>query len=130
VLLDGAPHAVQSARIQGQVVLLKLTDIADRDAAAVLRGKDVLISRDDAVKLPPGEFYWHQVIGLSVVDQTTNTTLGTVHDILETGANDVYVVKTPLGKEVLIPAIKDVVKSIDPERGRMLIEPLPGMISA
>jgi 16S rRNA processing protein RimM len=130
VLLDGAPHAVQSARIQGQVVLLKLTDITDRDAAAILRGKDVLISTDDAVKLPAGEFYWHQVIGLSVVDQTTNTTLGTVHDILETGANDVYVVKTPLGKEVLIPAIKDVVKSIDLETGRMLIEPLPGMISA
>jgi 16S rRNA processing protein RimM len=130
VLLDGAPHVVQSARIQGQVVLLKLTNIADRDAAAVLRGKDLLISKDDAVKLPPGEFYWHQVIGLSVVDQTTKTTLGTVHDILETGANDVYVVKTPLGKEVLIPAIKDVVKSIDPDTGRMLIEPLPGMISA
>jgi 16S rRNA processing protein RimM len=129
VLIDGAPHSIQNARVQGQTVLLKLVDIVDRDAAALLRGKDVLIRSEDAVKLPEGEFYWHQVIGLAVVDVTTHTTLGTVQDILETGANDVYVVKTPLGKEVLIPAIKDVVKTIDPSAGHMLIEPLPGMIT-
>jgi 16S rRNA processing protein RimM len=129
LLIDAAPHTVQIARIQGNTVLLKLVDVSDRDAAEVLRGKDVLIPREDAVKLPKGEYFWHQVIGLTVIDTSTDQVLGRVSEILETGANDVYIVKTPLGKEILVPAIKDVVQSIEPEQGRMLIVPLPGMIS-
>lgn len=130
VLLDGAPRTVQAARIQGNIVLLKLAGIADRETAASLRGKEVLIRREDAVKLPQGEFYWHEVIGLLVVNATNSEELGHVTDIIETGANDVYVVKPSTGKEILVPAIKDVVKSIDPNAGRMLIEPLPGMLPA
>jgi 16S rRNA processing protein RimM len=129
VLLDGSAHTVRSARIEGHTVLLKLADIADRDAAAAYRGKDVLIRSEDAVKLPEGEFYWHQVIGLTVIDTTTRRELGQVADILETGANDVYVVKTANGKEVLIPAIKDVIHAIEPDQGRILVTPLPGMIT-
>jgi 16S rRNA processing protein RimM len=110
--------------------LLRLAEVSDRDAAETLRGKDVLIRQEDAVKLPRGEFYWHEVIGLSVLDATTQQVLGTVVDILETGANDVYVVRSPLGKEILVPAIKDVVKSIDPTSGVMVIEPLAGMLPA
>jgi 16S rRNA processing protein RimM len=130
VIIDAAEHVVQAGRIQGQIVLLKLADLPDRDAAEALRGKDVVIRREDAVKLPKGQFYWHEVIGLTVIDSTTNQPLGQVAEILETGANDVYIVKTPLGKEILVPAIKDVVQSIDPDAGQMLIVPLPGMISA
>ena len=128
LLLDGAAHVVQAGRIQGQVVLLKLADVADRDVAETFRGKDVLIRTEDAISLPSGEFYWHQVIGLDVVDATSQSSLGRVSDILETGANDVYVVKTSSGRELLIPAIKDVVKDIDPGLGRILVEPLPGML--
>jgi 16S rRNA processing protein RimM len=130
LLLDGAARVVQSARIQGQVVLLRLEDIADRTTADTLRGKDVLIQADQAVKLPKGEFYWHQVIGLEVIDATTRASLGRVSDILETGANDVYLVKTPHGQELLIPAIKDVVKDIDPALGHIVVQPLPGMLPA
>jgi 16S rRNA processing protein RimM len=130
LLLGGAVHTVQSARIQGNIVLLKFADIIDRETAGTFRGTEVLIRTEDAVKLPKGEFYWHEVIGLSVLDATTQQVLGSVTDIIETGANDVYVVKPPIGKEILIPAIKDVVKSIEPSEGRMLIEPLPGMLPA
>jgi 16S rRNA processing protein RimM len=130
VLLDGAPHVVQAGRIQGEIVLLRLEDIADRTSAEKFRGKDVLIHAEDAVSLPKGQFYWHQVIGLDVIDTTTGASLGAVSDILETGANDVYVVKAPGGREILVPAIKDVVKDIDPTLGRILVEPLPGMLPA
>jgi 16S rRNA processing protein RimM len=130
LLIADAPVTVAGARIQGQTVLLRLAEVSDRDAAETLRGKDVLIRQEDAVKLPRGEFYWHEVIGLSVLDATTQQVLGTVVDILETGANDVYVVRSPLGKEILVPAIKDVVKSIDPTSGVMVIEPLAGMLPA
>jgi 16S rRNA processing protein RimM len=129
VLIDGEEHVVQAGRIQGHVVLLKLAELADRDAAEALRGKDVVIRREDAVQLPKGQFYWHEVIGLTVIDTSTEQPLGRVTEILETGANDVYIVKPPHGREILIPAIKDVVKSIEPDKGQMLIVPLPGMIS-
>jgi 16S rRNA processing protein RimM len=118
---------IQAARVQGTTVLLKLEDIADRNAAESLRFQDVEVPTEQAVRLPRGQFYWHQVIGLQVELAATHEPLGTVSDILETGANDVYIVKSPKG-ELLIPAIKEVVKRIDPEAGRMLIEPLPGML--
>ena len=127
VLIDGESHVIQGARLQGRFVLLKLEDVADRDTAEALRNKDVQIRAEDAVALPRGQFYWHQVIGLRVEDTSTHQPIGTVADILETGANDVYVVRGERG-EILVPAIKDVVKEIDPAAGRMLIEPLPGML--
>jgi 16S rRNA processing protein RimM len=130
ILLDGAAHVIQAGRIQGEIVLLRLEDLADRTSAEKFRGKDVLIHAEDAVSLPNGQFYWHQVIGLDVIDATTGASLGAVSDILETGANDVYVVKAPGGREILVPAIKDVVKDIDPALGRILVEPLPGMLPA
>jgi 16S rRNA processing protein RimM len=129
VIINGEEHIVQAGRIQGQIVLLKLAEVTDRDAAETLRGKDVLIRREDAVQLPKGQFFWHEVIGLTVIDSTTDQPLGRVAEILETGANDVYIVKSAVGKEILVPAIKDVVKSIEPDTGRMLIVPLPGMIT-
>jgi 16S rRNA processing protein RimM len=127
VLISGQDHVVQAARIQGDQVLLKLEDIADRDTAAAFRGADVEVPADNGLKLPKGQFYWHQVIGLQVEDATTHEQLGEVADIIETGANDVYIVKGPRG-EILIPAIKDVLKLIEPEKGRMLVQPLPGML--
>ncbi len=127
VVLDGVPHTIQTARVHGMTVLLKLEDVGDRDAAAALRGKEIQIRAEDAVALPKGQFFWHQVIGLQVEDATTHEPLGEVTDILETGANDVYVVRGGRG-EILVPAIKDVVKQIDPAAGRMLIQPLPGLL--
>jgi 16S rRNA processing protein RimM len=127
VLIDGGSHTIQAARVQGTTVLLKLADVADRDAAETFRNKEVLIRTADAIALPHGQFYWHQVIGLRVEDATSHRPFGQITDIIETGANDVYVVKGPSG-EILVPAIKDVVKDIDPEAGRMLIQPLPGML--
>ncbi len=127
VVIKGEAHKIQGARIQGGTVLLKLEDIQDRDTAAALRGAEVEVPTQDAVSLPKGQFYWHQVIGLRVEDATSHEPLGEVTDIIETGANDVYIVRGPKA-EILVPAIKDVVKNIDPTEGRMLIQPLPGML--
>ena len=79
----------------------------------------------EAWKLPRGRFYWHQIVGLRVVT-TEGEEIGTVSEILETGANDVYVVKGS-GGERLIPAIKQVVTEIAPERGEMVVSLIPGM---
>jgi 16S rRNA processing protein RimM len=126
--LGSTIHTVEEATVRGGFVYLKFADIVDRTAAEQFRGAEVLVPTREAVRLPEGQFYWHQVIGLRVEDTRTGQTLGTVVDILETGANDVYVVRGPRG-EILIPAIKDVIKNIDPDSGRILVEPLPGMLA-
>jgi 16S rRNA processing protein RimM len=127
VVIDGVPHTIEAARVQGMTVLLKLEDVADRDAAETFCGQEIQIRVEDAVVLPKGQYFWHQVIGLRVEDATTHEALGEVTDILETGANDVYVIRGGRG-EILVPAIKDVVKKIDPAAGVMLVQPLPGLL--
>jgi 16S rRNA processing protein RimM len=123
------PYSVHGSRLvqhrgQGEVVL-DLEAVADRDAADALRGYLVQVPKREAWKLPRGRYYWHQIIGLRVVTESGEA-VGTVTDILETGANDVYVVKGD-GGERLIPAVKEHVKSIAPERGEMVVSLLPGM---
>jgi 16S rRNA processing protein RimM len=76
--------------------------------------------------LPRGQFFWHQIIGLTV-ETADGRQLGRVEDVLRTGANDVYVVRGDLG-EVLVPAIAPVVKRIDPDGGRLVVELIPGML--
>jgi 16S rRNA processing protein RimM len=106
-------------------VIMQLEDVADRDAAESLRGWLVQVPEREAWKLPRGRYYWHQIVGLRVVT-TDGEEIGTVAEILETGANDVYVVKGS-GQERLIPAIKQVIKKIAPERGELVVELIPGM---
>src|SRR5258708_7972532 len=71
VLISGEPHKIQGARVQGGTVLLKLEDVSDRDLAAALRGAEIEVPTEQAVSLPKGQFYWHQVIGLRVEDATS-----------------------------------------------------------
>ena len=97
-----------------------------RDEAEGLRGKTVEVPEEEAVDLPPDHYFWHQIIGLRVLGEDGQV-LGTVDDILQTGANDVYVVRRPEGGELLLPAIQQVVKSVDLQAGIMTIELMPGL---
>ena len=126
LFIRGQAHILSGARMQPPHVLLRFEDITDREAAAQLRGADLEVLKSEALELPEGEYFWHEVIGLRV-ETPAGEALGSVSDIIETGANDVYVVHGERG-EILVPAIKDVVKAIDPPAGRMLIEPMPGML--
>ncbi|MGE3270597.1 MAG: ribosome maturation factor RimM [Chloroflexota bacterium] len=123
------PHEVTQARLVQHrgfpEVILTLEGVTDRDAAEALRGWLVQVPESESWKLPRGRFYWHEIIGLRVVT-TEGEQIGTVTDILETGANDVYVVKAD-GGERLIPAIKQVVTEIAPERGEMIVALIPGL---
>ncbi len=119
------PFAVQRARLQGRFVLLKLEGLESRDDADRWRNAVVQVPTSERVRLPRGHYFWDDIIGLEVRDED-GTRLGRVRDILQTGANDVYVVDTGPG-ELLIPAIKDVVKRIDPAKGEMTVRLLEGM---
>ncbi|MHB0870055.1 MAG: ribosome maturation factor RimM [Chloroflexota bacterium] len=104
-------------------LVLKLKGIDSIEQAERLRGKLVEVPEEEAVKLPEDHYFWHQILGLRVVT-LDGELLGKVDDILETGSNDVYLVHGPRG-ELLIPAIKQVVKSVDLSGGTITVELMP-----
>ncbi len=107
--------------------LLHLHAIEDRDAADALREMYIVVTMADASPLVDDEVYLFQVMGLEVYT-TDGQSLGRVVDIMETGANDVYVVRGETYGEVLIPAIDSVIRRIDVENGTLTIQPLPGLL--
>ena len=104
---------------------LKLRGIDTRDAAQGLAGSDLTIFVEDAVPLPPGRFYGAEIIGVDVIT-VTGERVGVLREILNTGSNDVYVVQGA-GREVLVPAIAEVVRDFDAEGRVMTIEMLEGL---
>jgi len=115
----GAPRTLQRVRFSRGRLLVQLEGCLTLEAAEALRGQLVQIRESQAAPLPPGHYYQHQIIGLEAVTDTGEV-LGQVTEILETGANDVYVVAGAAG-EVLLPALRSVVLQIDLEAHRMLV---------
>jgi len=100
--------------------LLALNNISDRDQAKTLVGADLQIEKTALPELETGVFYWYELIGLQVFT-TDDRYIGRLESIIETGANDVYVVKNEDG-EILIPALKSVVQSIDIAANSMRVD--------
>jgi 16S rRNA processing protein RimM len=119
------PLAVEGARPHGREVLVKFAGVDSVAAADALRGQELFIATADATPLPAGRYYIHQVVGLEVWT-VGGERYGEVAEVLSRPANDVYVVHHA-GKEVLVPAIADVVKEIDIAARRMVIEVIPGL---
>lgn len=125
---ERTPHRVRGARPHGKgEFLLALEGVDDRNAAEGLRRAEVQVPVEEAVPLPPGTYYVFQLVGLDV-DTVKGERLGTLRDVMQTGANDVYVVRDDAGKEVLIPALKEVVVEIDLDGRRIVVDPLPGLL--
>ncbi|MBL8046418.1 MAG: 16S rRNA processing protein RimM, partial [Anaerolineales bacterium] len=91
----------------------------DRDAAEAYRGLPLRVEKASAPPLPPGTYYWNQILGLTVLT-VDGEHLGTITEILETGANDVYAVAGPNG-ELLIPAAPGVVQKVDLAAQQMVV---------
>ncbi|HEV3108999.1 MAG TPA: ribosome maturation factor RimM [Candidatus Binataceae bacterium] len=126
---EGTPveHRVRSSARAGRGSLkLELEGIETIEQAQALRGVDLYLAIDDLPPAADKEFYYYQVVGLRV-ETTEGRPLGTIDEIFFNGANDVWVVKGGSG-EVLIPVIEDVVRKIDLEGGRVIIEAIPGLL--
>ena len=119
-------YPVEALRRHKEVLLLKLGGCDDRNDADKLRGMLVQIPLERAVPLEKGEYYHFQLIGVRV-ETESGEWLGQVVEVLETGANDVYVVRGPRG-EVLLPAVADTVLELDLESKRMTVRLLPGTL--
>jgi 16S rRNA processing protein RimM len=116
----GHRHEVQRSRWSRGFVYLGLSGIDSRNAAEEMRGALLEVPESDLTPLPEGQYYRFQVIGLEVRTPEGGS-LGRVAEILSTGSNDVYVVRGG-PRELLIPAIEDVVKEVDLEGGRLVVE--------
>ncbi len=126
VYIEGTPTAIESSHHQKGNVGVKLAGVDSLEAAQRLCGKLLEIHLNQAKPLPKGEYYHFQLVGLKVWT-TQGELLGEVSAILETGSNDVYLIQGPRG-EILIPAVEDVVKSVDLTKGCVVVEAVKGML--
>lgn len=111
---------IEDGQLQGKGVVLKFEGIDDRDVAAMLKGSEIAVERDQLERLPAGEYYWTDLVGLEVVN-LEGVIFGLVGHLFETGANDVLVVKGE--RERLIPWIRDdVIRDVDLSAGRITVD--------
>lgn len=121
------PYTVQAARFHHDYLLLQLEDIPDRSAAERLRGLKVMIDFANAIPLDDDEVYLYQLIGLRV-ESETGEVLGEVRHILETGANDVYIVDSPTYGEILIPVHDETLIRLDVDEGVVVVRLPDGLL--
>ena len=120
-------HKIVSVKYFKQFAILQFEDITDMDMALKLKNIDVYVKREDAVELEEGEYYIADLLGLSVYLED-GSLFGKLKDVMETGANDVYVINTKEHGEVLVPVIDDCVKEVDLENEKIIIHLMEGLI--
>lgn len=108
-------------------VRLALAGVEDRDGAEALRGRRVTADPEALRPLPDGELYWYQLIGCRV-EAASGRAVGTVRELMETGAHDVLVVEGEDGRTRLVPTARALMKEVDLERRRIVVEELPGLL--
>jgi len=126
VYVNRQPMTIDSTEWRKGKAIIKLISIDSIEQAQRLRGQAIEIHHSQLQPLPEGQYYYFQLIGLEV-QTTQGELLGKITEILTVESNDIYVVSGNNG-EILIPAIDDVVKSIDLDKGRIIIEPIEGLI--
>jgi 16S rRNA processing protein RimM len=122
------PKKVASRRVHSNNLLLSFDGIDTPEEVGQLRNQWVYVPASDRPPLSEGEYYHHQLLGLKVTSED-GTELGKITDILETGANDVYIIRSDSGKEVLLPAIQSVILDIDLDKGQMRVHLIPGLLA-
>ncbi|MBU5590838.1 ribosome maturation factor RimM [Clostridium sp. MSJ-4] len=121
VHIDEEERAIIWCKFQADRVILKIEGIDTMEEAEKLRNKDIKVKREDAIKLPRDSYFIVDLLECTVYDTDENK-IGKMYDVIKTGSNDVYWVKGE--KEILIPAIKDVVVKIDIDSQRIVIKPI------
>ena len=120
------PVKVISSRTHGNIILMKLEGVESIEQAEKLRNKILYLKREDAA-LPDGSWFIAELIGCEVLDADDGKKYGTLTDVSETGANDVWYITDDKGDEYLIPAIKEVVINADVADNKVYIRPLKGI---
>lgn len=122
------PLEIRGVKFFKQFVIVKFKGIDNINEIEKYKGKSLLVNREDAVALEEDEYYIADVIGMQV-NTEDGIMFGVLKDVMETGANDVYIVETEDGKEVLLPAIKECILDVDVEAMKMTIHLMDGLLS-
>ncbi len=120
------PHTLDTVRERNDGLLISLRGVDTPEEAGKFRNQWVYVKASEVPPLPEGQVYKYELVGLDVIDDNGNA-LGKLAEILETGANDVYVVKNEEGKEILLPAIPPVILNIDMNQRVMKVHLLEGL---
>lgn len=118
---------VEGVKFFKKFAILKFQGIDQIEQAEKYKGKDLLVTREHAVELKEGEFFIADLLGFEVAEED-GALVGKLTNILQTGANDVFEVTTPEGKELLLPYIEDCVKKIDEEQKKITVYLMPGLV--
>ena len=121
------PVTVERVKYFKNLVIVKFKEYNDISEVEALRGAGLYVSRENAVKLDENEYFECDLIGMEVLNED-GTVLGELKEVIHTGANDVYTVKLPEGREVLIPAIKQCILDVNVEEGTMKVHLLEGLM--
>lgn len=118
---------VEGVKFFKQLVILKFKGIDDINDVEKYRQKSLYVTRKNAVRLSRDEYFIADLIGMEVIDEQ-NEKIGILKDVMETGANDVYVIDMADGRELLLPAIKQCILKVDVEQGIMQVHILEGLL--
>ncbi len=121
------PMMIDGTRFHQEGLLVKFKDLDKPEDAARYRNQLVYVTAADRPQLPKGQYYHHELIGFDVVDEEDKT-VGKLIEIMQTGANDVYVATRPDGTEILLPVIPSVVLDIEADRRLIRVHLLDGLI--
>lgn len=121
------PLTIAGVKFYKNQVILRFQEFSDINEVEQFRGRDLLVSRDQAVPLEENENFIGDLLDMEVYEEDGHR-LGILTEVLETGANDVYVVETEEGKEILLPAIPQCILDADPETNRMTVHLLEGLL--
>jgi 16S rRNA processing protein RimM len=118
---------VEGVKFFKQLAILKFKGIDNINDIEKYKGKDLLVTREHAVKLESDEYFIYDIIGSKVITDE-EVELGELTEVMATGANDVYVVKTKEGKEVLLPSIKECILGVDVDKKIIKVHIMPGLM--
>jgi len=128
IYINEVEYIIQKIQMHKNMLLVKIKDIDTCNEAEMLKDKIVKRLVNKKEELSEDEYFVKDLIGLDVYDEQNKQKIGELEDILQTGANDVYVVKTETGKEILLPAIASVVKYISLNENKIVVELMEGLI--
>lgn len=123
IQINGETYRIERCGVSGPSLVVKLSSVDTEDQANALRGMPVEVSAEDIPPPPRGSYYHYEIVGARVLTRDGEE-LGNVVEILQTGSNDVYVVRSeePGKPEILIPALRDILVDIDIDRGQITVD--------
>lgn len=119
-------YSLVKSRSQGKLAIVQLQGVNTRDEAEALQGSEVWVSKLELPGLQPGEYYWHQLVGLQAVTET-GTILGTISGLFATKAHDVMVI-VDAEQEYMVPVKDEIIKQVDAKSGKVIIAPPAGLL--